>query len=109
MQLTPGDLRTSCAATSTTPGSGRCRAGDLTRDAVSASLTLGLAQFSDFHTYGVWWQPGSSAAPASGFVRFYINGQPFFEVNDAALVARSSTWGSTPARTVPREPMHIVM
>ncbi|KAL6750288.1 hypothetical protein V8C86DRAFT_3031200, partial [Haematococcus lacustris] len=106
---TPGDLRTSCAATSTTPGSGRCRAGDLTRDAVSASLTLGLAQFSDFHTYGMWWQPGSSAAPASGFVRFYINGQPFFEVNDAALVARSSTWGSTPARTVPQEPMHIVM
>ncbi|KAI3433376.1 hypothetical protein D9Q98_003193 [Chlorella vulgaris] len=79
------------------------RPGNEYQDSISALSDLGPSFYTDQHTYGVDWRPGQ-------YLRWYIDGQLLYEVNQQALVAQTNASGAAVGpRLIPMEPMYLIL
>ena len=60
---------------------------------MSGVLELDKSHFDSFHTYGVWWKPNTTPQDTDGFVRFYRDGIPWYEIRDTALIVSREDFG----------------
>lgn len=75
------------------PNAYRERGGSVVQDAVSGKMSLSKTHFDNFHTYGCWWSPSSSPGAKDGFIRFYMDGVPWYEVQELVLQVRGGGGG----------------
>ncbi|KAL4420044.1 hypothetical protein ABPG77_007483 [Micractinium sp. CCAP 211/92] len=78
------------------------RPGDKVRDVMGAYAQLDESFWTDYHTFGLLWQPGE-------YIRWYIDGTFVYELNKEALRAQSNGSYTVPERLIPVEPMYVIM
>ena len=83
-----------CSANMSDPTSKRPRPGNVVQDSMSGILELNDSHFASFHTYGLHWTPSSSLTADDGFVRFYIDDLPWYEIRESALKERLDEFGN---------------
>lgn len=77
-----------CAVNRSDPNAYRERGGSVVQDAVSGKMSLSKTHFDNFHTYGCWWSPSSSPGAKDGFIRFYMDDVPWYEIGELVLQVR---------------------
>lgn len=111
--LTPNEPRSNCYTEpgDASSGYGNNRGGNVVQDALSGKFIMNQTHFDEFHTYGLYWQPNSSPDAHDGYMRFYVDDEPWYEIQDKVLQERRDANGNILAyeRTIPYEPMYIIM
>ncbi|KAL4437123.1 hypothetical protein ABPG75_004262 [Micractinium tetrahymenae] len=84
------------------PGEPQYRPGSLFQDAVSAYASLDPSFWTDYHTFGLYWQPGE-------VLKWYIDGRLVYAVDKEALREQTNSTGYTVhERLIPEEPAYIL-
>ncbi|KAL4424790.1 hypothetical protein ABPG77_000830 [Micractinium sp. CCAP 211/92] len=83
-------------------GEPQYRPGSLFQDAVSAYASLDPSFWTQYHTFGLYWEPGE-------ILKWYIDGTLVYSVDKEALREQTNSTGYTVhQRLIPQEPAYVI-